>query len=182
MGWKMVDLFAMKKLSFDGIELKQLFVNGIQIWKRGYTNRVPISIDTDGSIYNGVGYLNGYRLSSSGAIKGLAGSTVSGYIPVHGGDMVRIVGIKWLNTEISLNYLCGYDANFNHIGALYSMNGGQGYGTQIWTSIEDLGEMNVAIALESLPNLAYIRVSSATDFVQDGVSMIVTVNEPVTEM
>lgn len=174
----MMNLAAMKKLSFEGSELKQLFVNGIQVWKGGYTNRVPLSIDTDGSIYNGVGYLNGYRLSSSGAIKERVGSTVSGYIPVSGGDVVRIAGVKWLNTDTSLNYVCGYDADFAHIGAVYSMNGGQGYGTTIWTSIEDLGGMNVAITLRQLSNLAYIRVSSATD-TQDGADMIVTVNEPL---
>ena len=37
-----------------------------------FTNQVPISTDTDGSIFNGVGYKDNVRLSSSGGISSSA--------------------------------------------------------------------------------------------------------------
>lgn len=63
-----------------------------------YTNQIPISTDTDGSIFNGVGYKQGYRLNSSGNVADAASGGVStdwfvtGFIPVKGGDVIRFSG------------------------------------------------------------------------------------------
>ena len=52
-----------------------------------YTNQVPTSIDTDGSVFNGVGYVGRTRLSSSGATKKDADFvTTTGYIPAKAND------------------------------------------------------------------------------------------------
>ena len=49
----------------------------------GFTNQIPISIDSSGSIYNGAGYKAGYRIStSSGNESAASGMTVTGFIPV----------------------------------------------------------------------------------------------------
>lgn len=56
----------------------------------GYINQIPVSVDSDGSVYNTIGYKSGYRLSSSGTEKALAGSFVTGFIPVKAGDVIRI--------------------------------------------------------------------------------------------
>lgn len=59
-----------------------------------FTNLVPTSIDTDGSIFNGVGYMDGYRGNSSGTVSALAGCTVTGLIPFNPDtDTVRIAGV-----------------------------------------------------------------------------------------
>lgn len=58
--------------------------------KSAYTNQVPISIDIDGSIYNGCGWKGRHRLSSSGTEKEASNQTVFGYIPAKGGDTIRI--------------------------------------------------------------------------------------------
>ena len=34
----MMDFSAIKKLTIGGVELKQLFIGGIQVWKSGYKN------------------------------------------------------------------------------------------------------------------------------------------------
>ena len=63
-----------------------------------YTNQIPISTDTDGSIFNSVGYKQGYRINSSGNVADVASGGVStdwfvtGFIPVKGGDIIRFSG------------------------------------------------------------------------------------------
>lgn len=62
-----------------------------------YTNQIPISKDTDGSILNGVGYATATRISgSSGQTSALANanaatpSFTTGFIPVKKGDVIRL--------------------------------------------------------------------------------------------
>ena len=59
-----------------------------------YTNQIPISTDTDGSIFNVVGYKQGYRLNSSGNVAEFTSTDwfVTGFIPVKGGDIIRFSG------------------------------------------------------------------------------------------
>lgn len=63
-----------------------------------YTNQIPISTDTDGSIFNGTGYKHGYRINSSGNVTDAASGGAStdwfatGFIPVKGGDVIRFSG------------------------------------------------------------------------------------------
>ena len=61
-----------------------------------YTNQIPISIDTDGSVYNGTGYKERKRFGSSGAEGDLEypNSTnapfITGFIPCKQGDVIRL--------------------------------------------------------------------------------------------
>ena len=62
-----------------------------------YTNLVPTSVDTDGSIFNGTGYKDGVRLSSSGGVSSdtssaVASSTITGFIPFKNTDVIRMKG------------------------------------------------------------------------------------------
>lgn len=56
-----------------------------------YTNQIPISTDESGNIYNGTGYKNDHRINSSGVEDYLAGAVLTGYIPVHAGDTIRVL-------------------------------------------------------------------------------------------
>lgn len=62
-----------------------------------YKNLVPESTDTDGSIYNGTGYKDNARLSSSGGVSSSAqtGSVVTGFMPYKQPGVVRIKGATW---------------------------------------------------------------------------------------
>lgn len=75
-----------------------------------YTNWIPISTDENGNILNGVGYVEGYRINSSGALTEAAGVSTTGYIPCKNGDILRssagIIGDNAGWTGIAL-----YDAN-----------------------------------------------------------------------
>ena len=79
-----MDLSVCKKLSIDGIELKKLFIS------TPFTNKVPSSIDTDGSIYQGHGYIEDYRLSASGELSAQTGSITTGFIPCKSTDLIRM--------------------------------------------------------------------------------------------
>jgi hypothetical protein len=46
-----------------------------------YTNQIPISTDVDGGVYNGIGYLEGYRLGSGGTPSDQNGSYLTVLFP-----------------------------------------------------------------------------------------------------
>lgn len=164
-----------------------IFTRGLNVVS-AYTNQVPLSIDTDGSIYQGIGYYNNYRLSSSGIIKNSGNSTVTGYIPARAGDTIFVGGILWATENHSSNYICAYDKDFNYIGAVYRIGGV--YGTQIHETTELLeGNVSKIKLLDTVTNIAYIRVSTigehettatGTPVNQDGKNLIVTINEEIT--
>lgn len=172
-------LGTLKTLTVDGVEMTSLSINGALVWEAppSYKNRVPISIDTDGSVFNGCGYQEDMRLNSSGAIKTKNNSVVTGFIPAKGGDVVRIAGVNWAYSS-SANYICAYDSAFAHIGA--GTSAGSVYATKIWDSITADGEMGI-VQLTPLGNIAYIRVSSVGDDTKQqlGSEMIVTINEEI---
>lgn len=63
-----------------------------------YVNQLPLSTDTDGSVYNGVGYKSPVRISSSGEAKSIteayysASLGTTGFIPCSVGDTIYISG------------------------------------------------------------------------------------------
>lgn len=57
-----------------------------------YTNLVPLSTDADGNIYNGTGYKDGYRISSSGSESAYTGFACTGFIPFTFGQTIRLDG------------------------------------------------------------------------------------------
>ena len=78
-----------------------------------FTNQVPISTDTDGSIFNGVGYKDNVRLSSSGDISSSAqnGSVTTGFIPWKNTDVVRMKGATWASMSGQHFYFTIYKSN-----------------------------------------------------------------------
>jgi hypothetical protein len=89
-----------------------------------YTNVISTSIDANGNIYNGVGYANNMRVSSSGVEQTSEGTQVTGFIPFVNGDIMRgSVGI--FNAD-ALNYerICVYDENKNFIYCYHASSGG----------------------------------------------------------
>ena len=81
-----------------------------------YTNLVPTATDTDGSIYNGVGYKDNVRLSSSGGVSGSAqaNTVTTGFMPFKNTDVIRMKGAEWLGASTKYTghyYINLYDAN-----------------------------------------------------------------------
>ena len=149
-----------------------------------YTNLVPSAeeriISGDALTgYDGVGYANNYRLSSSGVIKTAQNAIATGFIPASAGDTIRIGGIQWCLTGGSWNYVCAYKSDYSIVGAVYGSEAGY-YGTKIHASCTiDYDAPLTTIGLTSNANIAFIRVSCYNESLQDGSKLIVTVNEEI---
>ena len=78
-----------------------------------FINQVPISTDTDDSIFNGVGYKENVRLSSSGDISGTPqnGSVTTGFIPWKNTDIIRLKGAQWVDVGSGFYYFSLYKSN-----------------------------------------------------------------------
>lgn len=81
-----------------------------------YTNWLPLATDTDRKTVfnNGLGYINGYRLNSSGVQTSCSGMMVTGFIPVKYGDIIRLKGVAPSTTTYSNNF-CFYDSTNTHL-------------------------------------------------------------------
>lgn len=164
----------------EGMVTKIANASGVTLWSKapeGPVNWVPKSIDTDGSTFNGKGWIGKKRLSSSGVVKDANYVSTTGFIPAKASDVVRIGGCYWLDSaNSSANYVCTYDANFTFVGAVNCV-GSYGGGTVS-------GDKNVAVVtLKNTSTIAYVRVSAGhSDYGVDGpgAQMIVTINEEIT--
>lgn len=155
------------------------------LWKNGYTNQVPVSIDTDGSIYNGTGYKDNYRIRSGGTETALSNSSCTGFIPVQGGDIVRFTG--WaLDFVTAGNAINVSDAAFTNLGQFTSQGSSYGifnsaYADYGWGSVEEESDgVWKWIVPPAASGVAYIRVSGYEDGGPcPGANMTVTVNEEI---
>lgn len=175
-------LSNLQSLSIDGVPLKQLTIGGVLAWQAtkeaAYENLVPTAIDTDGSIYNGCGYKDGYRVSSSGSIKTAdSTSTCTGYIKINGGDIVRVSGITWAGGNYgSSKAIAFFDESFGWLGtATYQSGGYYGICTEsslTYTQTEGI----TTFVTPANTEIAYVVISG----VGSGANMIVTINEEIT--
>lgn len=107
----MIDFTGVKAIVIpEGVATK--IVSGAKtLWERvaGITNLLPLATDLDRTtIYNGIGYKSGVRLSSSGSVSTLAGMCASGFIPAVVGDVLRIKNTKPKSGTSS--YVITYDS------------------------------------------------------------------------
>lgn len=146
-----------------------------------YTNLLPSATDTDGSIYNGVGWEKGYRLGSDGAPSGQNDSYLTGFIPVKFGDVVHLKNVKWQNgVTTGLNSgnqrISFYSADKAHLAQTNAIGlGGTLSGVKdengIWTQFTVKNWSGV-----DLGNAAYFRLNCA----EISGDSIITVNEEIT--
>ena len=109
------DILKLNDLEHGAIH--QIVCDNQLVWRRPNQNlnRVPLSIDTDGSIYNGCGYISDYRLESSGNIAGNDNIITTGFMPYTAGDVVRLYGVSWTparncsTTAVHYCYISFYD-------------------------------------------------------------------------
>lgn len=143
-----------------------------------YTNQIPISTDTDDSVY---GYKAGYRLNSGGAADTQSGSYLTGFIPIAVGDTVYMKnvtfkygvnsGLTSANQRISF-----YNASKTHVVQTNASGlGGVAAGVKgddnIWTQFTPKSNMGGV----DCSGVAYFRINAA--YIGD--DSIITVNEPI---
>lgn len=190
----MIDFSNLKAVTIPEGVVTKIVSAGKTLWElvvATYTNQVPISTDTDGSIYNGTGYKDNTRLSSSGGVSGSAqnGSVTTGFIPWYGDTTyLRIKGAEWLNAFTLTGghyYLNCYDANKKFLSYLSSgeyADGNLGHivsvtrdanGVDTIKFSETYGTSNAV--LQNFRKAAFIRLNAYGK----GKDMIVTVNEEI---
>ena len=143
-----------------------------------YTNQVLISTDADGNVYNGTGYKDGYRISSSGAEAALRSATATGFIPFTKGQTIRIGG-EGITYDKYGCLLMFYDLSKTVIanaGIGYDKIGNTTYGT--WTTEETSVfclDPNDTYPNTLSGNSGYIRISANGS----GANLIVTLDEEI---
>lgn len=155
----------------------------------GVTNRIPLSINADGTLYNGgKGWKTGYRLNSSGAEAAATGMEVVGFIPFTLGDvayfanMTLIVGNS--AAQASNQYIVFYDAAFAKIGTTKFTDAMLQSASTTYTADEsgnlkslalDHGIFNFMGVGNQSGNAKYFRISA--EEIND--NSIITLNEPI---
>ena len=174
----------LKSVKIDEVGLVRLSINGVQIWKKGYKNWVLFSTeDDDKTIYNGgVGYKDNYRIRSGGAEIAYTGASCTGFIPVKGGDVMRMSGYD-LTNKSSANAINVYDGNHVNLGQAVA-NTASGYGefTGAWKDYNwsSAVENPTGVLVWMVPpdaRISYIRVTGYTG--GDGRGMVITKNEEI---
>lgn len=132
-------------------------------------NLLPKAIDTDGSIYNGVGYKSGWRLSgTSGLEKETENFVLTGYIPFTCGDVIRMANISVTSTEF---YVWTYDGEFNPVSIVDS--------SKLPLAVGDTSATWDGINSQALyANAKYIRISIKGTMSSN---TIITINEEITD-
>jgi predicted phosphodiesterase len=132
-------------------------------------NLLPKAIDTDGSIYNRVGYKSGWRLSgTSGLEKETENFVLTGYIPFTCGDVIRMANISVTSTEF---YVWTYDGEFNPVSIVDS--------SKLPLAVGDTSATWDGINSQALyANAKYIRISIKGTMSSN---TIITINEEITD-
>ncbi len=177
-----------KSLTIPEGKVKRIASGEAVLWKSGYKNWVRYSTEADGvTIYNGgLGYKDGKRIRSGGAEGDQASSSVTGFIPVKGGDIVRLSGYDATgnSTADAINV---YDASKAHLGqavANYPHAGygifaaGAAYSSYGWATVKEGPSGVWSWTVPPHIDIAFMRVTGYTR--GDGSTMIVTVNEEIT--
>lgn len=157
-----------------------------------FINRVTNSPDVDGSPFNGKGYQDNARLSSSGTVSSSpqTGSVTTGFIEWKNTDVVRMKGAKWDTSLTGHYYFTLYkddktsykpdnnvgqgcagpgDAAINHLIVTYDE------ATEVTTFTMDLSSTTGAFRANSA-TAKYIRLNAYGS----GEDLIVTVNQEIT--
>lgn len=188
-----IDFTGVKGVTIPEGVVKMITRGSEVLWKAiTFKNQVPISTDTDGSIFNGVGYKENVRLSSSGGISGSAqnGSVTTGFIPFPDGDatVIRMKGVIWKSASADIGghyYINFYDSNKKFLAYLSAVEApaathivtvtrdANGVESVVWN--QSYGTTNVL--LQFVRNTAkYVRINAYGK----GADMIVTINEEIT--
>lgn len=174
-----MDFATVKKVFIPEGEVKQITRDGAIIWNGGYTNQVPTSLDDAGNIFNGTGYIEGYRLNSSGGLTALSGVVTTGFICCKATDIVRMAGVSWVPNS-GYCYISFFDSTFKVLGGYNVQFNGANVASGIVKNSTSVTEENAVYTFHPVfsdgSDIAYIRVNGYGK----GSDMIVTINEEIT--
>lgn len=185
-----MDFSSVKAITIPEGAVTKIVVNDMVLWQAAtYKNWAHHAIDTDGSIYNGgLGYIDGYRLSSSGGISASQYTTTTGFIPVKAGDVIRVKGYRWYTDMTSTQYLIAYSSS-NSFAKVYTATSQSRYQTTSFVeSMEYVDGISIIKLKAGVSGYDYFRLCT-NDMNEEGggynsnatgAKLIVTVNEEIT--
>lgn len=183
-----LDFSQLKGVAIPDGNVVKIEINGTLVWKAGPTNQVPLSINPDGSIYNGKGYKDGYRIRSGGVEAEAVNTSCTGFIEVAPGDVVRFSGMPWFDGASSGNALNAADANFANLGQ-FTIGQNSQYGIFLETAWKTYAASSIVeektgvwkwIVPPAESGVAYIRITAYDKTgATKGANMIVTINEEI---
>lgn len=147
--------------------------------KLACTNQIPISTDTDGTVFNDTGWQINKNLSSSGVVQDRTGSDVTGFIPIKYNDVVRLKNVHYEKVASGAltpqnQRIAFYDASKNFLGLIVGSNA---YHQN--RKFNDAGHLIEFTVLNiddiDLTNVAFFRINA----VYIGSDSIITVNEEI---
>lgn len=141
-------------------------------------NWIPYSVDTDGSIYNGIGYKVGQRINSSGVIKeGESQYALTGFIPFKYGDIAHISADVFSGNGGSCAIApFNNSKNFISNGSFYANSSGGSISTD--SNGNYVFDPRLATTGSSLwQNAAFIRITASASGINS--NSVVTVNEEI---
>lgn len=129
-------------------------------------NMLASAIDTAGNIYNGKGWKDQTRLSSSGGDSSANGRSTTGYIPCKQGDVIRLQGINHKPSGDSTYRIVFYTSSFAMTGSGVIQGG-------YTTAYQDIGAVTNSSGYltqftvanydgQSVANAAYFRICGDT--------------------
>lgn len=180
----MIDFVNVKGIQIPEGVVRSVTVGGALAWKLAMLNIVPYSIDADGTIYNECGYMDDYRLSSSGTPTQTSGATHTGFIGFSNTDVIRAKGSTG-DSSLGGQYIIFFDEGFNKVlhASLSSISGRPCASYELQPDGQYLLTVDISTALtdtdagyDAIANARYFRISFAQC---KGKDMIVTINEPI---
>lgn len=127
-----------------------------------FTDVLPTAIDTDGSVFNGIGYIKaGYRLQSDGSITADSGKGCTGFIPVKQNDVVHVKGMKIPDVleadggDYGYPVVVLYDSSFGYM----MHKTGKNVATSDYFTTYEAEEDGFKITVKQRSTVAYIRFS-----------------------
>lgn len=173
-----MDFSQFKSLTIGGVELKQLSINGVQVWAAqtaSYTNQIPISTDASGAIYNGKGWKENTWVNGGNEAYNW-GTYVTGFIPCKAGDVIRLKNVTF-NTSSNLGRLSFFNSSKAYIGQV--MSNGTWYLNTEFKGVTDASGNYTQWTIKSVSgisaNCAFIRITAQGTLADS----IITINEEI---
>lgn len=127
------------------------------------SNQLPLATDDDGSIFNGTGWMDGYRISaSSGSVSANPSTDLTGYIPVRVGDTVTFTNVLLpeRTANVGIHFFSARDITTRLLSSV-GWDGSNGFPGTTWEYTTDASGNVLSFVVPDwgvLENVAYMRV------------------------
>lgn len=166
-------------VKYEDAEGNLIDIGALTYGEEEIVNQIPISTDTDGTIFNGKGWNANMRVSSSGTIKTQSGYELTGFIPFVKGDILRgsagIIGliVSGAASNTGYNVLSLYNSSKTFIANIDLSASSTAEGMTI--NADDSFAFDSSLNSTVTESVAFVRVTTVN--ISD--ESIITVNQAI---